>query len=700
MSDEEPIARERYELTERPPWKLPVGRRAFFGLLGGGVGVLTLVRPAPAQRGRGPAPPAEVGAWIHIAEDGTVTAFTGKAEVGQEIRTSLTQAVAEELLAPLASIRLVMADTALVPFDQGTFGSRTTPAMAPLLRRAAATAREHLLDLAAERWKVNRAQLVVADGQVRHPPSDKRATFGELTRGQKLLATVKADTPLRPASAWKVAGSSVPKVDGRAAVTGERRFTSDLRRPDALVGKVLRPPRFGATLASVDGARLRTMKGTALVQLDGFAGVVAPDEQTATRALAALRPRWTLPTAPAVAAAGLFAALRGTVPPPLEALGRAVHRLDRTYTNAYIAHVPLEPRAALAEWQGDKLTVWTGTQRPFGVRGELAQALGISPEQVRVIVPDTGAGYGGKHSGEVAVEAARLARAAGKPVRLVWTREEEMTWAYFRPAGVMEIRSGLDDQGNLLCWEAYNHNAGGSGLRTPYDVADKRESALEARSPLRQGSYRALAATANHFAREVHMDELAALAKADPLAFRLRHLTREPRLSAVLRAAAERFGWEKAPPPGAGHGLACGMEKGGYVATCVEARVEAGAIRVARAVTAFECGAVVNPDHLRSQIEGCVVMGLGGALFEAIDFADGRIRNPRLSAYRVPRFLDMPVMETVIVDRKDLPSAGAGETPIVAIAPAIANALAGPSGRRLRDLPLEAALRRGKDAAG
>ncbi|HUG53108.1 MAG TPA: molybdopterin cofactor-binding domain-containing protein, partial [Vicinamibacteria bacterium] len=372
-----------------------------------------------------------------------------------------------------------------------------------------------------------------------------------------------------------------------------------------------------------------------------------------------------------------------------EGLAAARTRLQATYTVAYVAHAPLEPRAAVAEWHDGGLTVWTGTQRPFGVRSELAEAFRIPEEKVRVIVPDTGSGYGGKHTGEAAIEAARLARGAGRPAKVVWTREEEFTWAYVRPAAVIDVSGGMDAGGRLTAWEFQTWNAGSSGLRTPYEVPHRKVQFHPAPSPLRQGSYRGLAATANHFARESHMDELAHAAGLDPLELRLRNLT-HPRLRAVLEAAAERFGWGRARASAErGFGLACGTEKGSYVATCAEVSVSPGGqVKVTRAVTAFECGAIVNPAHLRGQVEGAVVQGLGGALFEAVQFGEGAVLNPRFSSYRVPRFSDVPVLETVLLDRKDLPSAGAGETPIIAIAPAAAGAIFAATGRRIRSMPL------------
>jgi isoquinoline 1-oxidoreductase len=280
-----------------------------------------------------------------------------------------------------------------------------------------------------------------------------------------------------------------------------------------------------------------------------------------------------------------------------------------------MAHAPLEPRAALAQWSGDSLTVWTGTQRPFGVRSELAEAFRMPEERVRVLMPDTGSGYGGKHTGETAIEAARLARAAKRPVKVMWTREEEFTWAYFRPAGVIDVSSAVRNDGKMVSWEYHNYNSGAAGIATVYDVENQRIQFHPVRALLRQGSYRALAATANHFARESHMDELAHLVKMDPLEFRLRNLTND-RLRTVFEAAAKKFGWGQTRAPGHGFGMGGGFEKGGNVATFVEVAVDrtSGDVKVVRMVTTFECGAIVNPDGLRNQLEGANIMALGEKL--------------------------------------------------------------------------------------
>jgi isoquinoline 1-oxidoreductase len=572
--------------------------------------------------------------------------------------------------------------------------------MAPHLRAVAATARQTLIGLAAARWKTEPEGLKADRGRVVRSSPRGSLSYGELTRGEDLVKVVAAEASVTPPAEWKVAGKTVPKVDGRAFVTGEHRYTSDLTRPGMMAGKVLRPAAFKATLSSLDATKAEKIPGVKVVRDGDFAGIIAPDPWTAQRGLEALEAKWKeSPGQPSNETIFEYfkrnarsgdADDRRVTGSVEGAIASADIRLRQTYRVQYIAHAPLEPRAAVAEWAGEKLTVWTGTQRPFGVRDELAEVFRMSAEKVRVIVPDTGSAYGGKHRADAAIEAARLARAAGKPVKVVWTREEEFTWAYFRPAGLIEVKSGGRGDGTLVAWEFHNYNSGSAGIETPYAVANKEIQYHPVESPLRQGSYRALAATANHFARESHMDELARALGKDPLDFRLKNLA-EPRLKAVFEAAAERFGWSRRPAAaGRGFGIAGGVEKGGYVATCVEVDVDRATRRprIVRVVEAFECGPIVNPDGLRNQIEGCIVQGLGGALFEAVRFENGKIANPHFSQYRVPRFPDVPSIEIVLLDRKDLPTAGAGETPIVGIAPAIGNAIFDAANVRLTSLPM------------
>jgi isoquinoline 1-oxidoreductase len=698
---------ERYEFSAGPMHHFELLRRDFFKLLGAGVAVFTMAKQSGAMQETAPARgfhaedlPKEINAWLHIGEDGGVTAFTGKVEIGQNIRTSLAQTVADELRVPFDSVRMVTADTALTPFDFGTVGSRSMPTMTPQLRRVAAAARDLLVQVAAKEWNVPAEGLKAADAKVTDPASGRSLRYAELARGKTLAQNLPAEDPVTPAIEWTIAGKSIPKVEARSFVTGKHQFTPDLRPAGLLYGKVLRPPSFDATITSYDDAATKAMPGVIVVRDGDFVGAAAPTEREAQNALDAIQVKWK--ETPQISNREIFAYLKKNAAATSEdryrkqsgsmeeGLARAGHRLDTTHTISFIAHAPLEPRAAVAQWADGKLTVWTGTQRPFAVRDDLASVFHVPESSVRVIVPDTGSAYGGKHTSDAALEATRLARAAGRPVRVFWTREEEFTWAYFRPAGVIEIKSGIASDGKLTAWEFHNYNSGMSAIETPYVVANRRIEFHPVPFNMRQGSYRGLAATANVFARETHMDTVARAAQIDPLEFRLKNIS-DPRLRAVFEAGAKTFGWpRKKTQEGQGFGLGGGTEKGGYVATFAEIAVDraSGAVRVVRVVTAYECGAIVNPDGLRNQVIGAVIQGMGGALFEAIEFENGRITNAHFANYRVPRFRDVPEIEAVLLDRKDIASAGAGETPMLGIAPAIGNAIFDATGVRLNGLPL------------
>jgi len=679
-------------------------RRQFLTALGGGIVVLLTLGCAEGRTqdrgtiGLQPREPEQIWGWLQIGQDGTITGYVGKVELGQNARTTLTLVVAEELGVGPRDVELVMADTSLTPFDMGTFGSRTTPYTVPPLRRAAAAARELLLDLAAEKLQVGRDTLVLDGGAVKDPASGKTLGFGALTEGKALMQTVPDNVPTIAPSDWRVVGRPTPKVDGELIVTGRRKYASDIKRPNMLQGKVLRGPALRARPTSVDTHDAEATPGVVVCHEDDFIAVAAPTVEEAEKALSSIKAEWE--RTPQISNAELFDHLRktarnaergghaqGSVP---DGLAQADHVVAQSYTLEFISHAAIEPRSAVAEWEGDNLTVWAATQAPFGVRRGLAGAFGLPERQITVIAPDTGNGYGGKTNNQAAVEAARLARAAGRPVRVAWTRQEEIVWNYFRPAGVIEITSGVRKDGTLTAWRYGNFNSGSAALETPYDVPNQDLVLFGCDNPLPQGAYRGLAAPGNIWARETHMDEIAEAVGMDPLEFRLHNLSNE-RLRAVLAAAAERFGWGTAPAgEGRGVGIACGADKGGYTCSCAQVHVDPNtrAVKVERIVTAFECGAVINPLQLENQIQGAAIMALGGALFEAIEFADGEIKNATFSTYRVPQFSDRPVIECVLVDRKDLPSSGAGETPFAGIAPSVGNAIHQATGVRLRSLPM------------
>ncbi|MBL8227944.1 MAG: xanthine dehydrogenase family protein molybdopterin-binding subunit [Bryobacterales bacterium] len=690
---DEAIASEpdRYELREPPAYDFAPTRREFIEFTGAGLLITILAPCVEAQRGS----PREAGieSRLHISKDGIVTVLSGKVEVGQGSRTQLAMAAAEELCIPLDRVQVTLADTELAPNDGITAGSRTTPSTVPAVRMAAATARELLLTRAAEKWRVDRAAITLRDGVATN--GSQRMSYAELA------SSLKEQPGAQPTATrdWKLLGTSHGRTDARAMVTGSHRYPSDIQRPRMLYGAVLRAPVYHAALVKTDTSAASKIQGVRVVQDGSFVGCVAPTSHAARKAIAAIAAtaQWDVKAHPS--SSDLAAYLKehspkeGTRPREQsrgsveQALQNSASKHRASYFVPYIQHAPMEPRAAVAEWNDGRLTVWTGTQNPFGVRDQLAQAFKLSADRVRVIVPDTGGGFGGKHTGEVAIEAARLAREASQPVSLRWTRKEEFEWAYFRPAGVFEIEAALDGNGLLSAWDFHNYNAGTAAMESPYRCGNVRTRFVTCDSPLREGSYRGIAATANNFARECFVDELAALAKRDPLEFRLANLDNE-RLGDVLQAAAKKFRWSERKGKS---GIAGGTEKGSYVAACAEVEIVSGQVRVREICMAFECGAIMNPANLRAQVEGSIVQGLGAALTEEIQFEGGKLKNGSFLRYRVPRFRDVPPMEIVLLDRKDLPSAGAGETPIIAVAPAIANAVFAATGQRPRRLPIRVA---------
>jgi isoquinoline 1-oxidoreductase subunit beta len=693
------------ELLEPVGYDFGLNRRSFAKILGVGM-LLVVSAPALAQQrgggGRGGARgPRNISARLHIGTDGIITVMTGKVEGGQGSRAEFTQAAAEELRVPASQVQMVMSDTSLVPDDGMTVGSGSTPRTVPPIRQAAAAARELFVDFAAKKWSVARETITVRDGKAADAAGKRTLTYADFAESEDAAKdfeqAISPDISLTAVKEWRVLGTAALRPNARDIVTGAHKYPSDISRPGMLYGKVLRAPSYGAKFTSIDVAPAKAMNGVTVAQDDSFVGVIAATSFAAENALDAIAKTAKWETAPHPSSKELFDYLKqhaeGGVPanPFADELPKAAKTLRQSYQVAYAQHSPLEPRAAVAEWKEDQLTVWTATQNPFGVRGELARAFHITENTVRVVVPDFGAAYGGKHTGEVAVEAARLAKAAGKPVSLRWTREEEFTWAYFRPAAAIEIEASLDANGKLTSWHYVNINSGNAALESPYQIAKNQSRYVASKPPLRHGSYRGLAATANNFARESFMDELAAAAGVDPLDFRLAHLE-NPRLRAVLEIAAEKFGWKqrvKTKSPNLAVGLACGTEKGSYVAACVEIELtKQNQIRVRHVCEAFECGAIVNPDNLRKQVHGAIIMGIGPALREEVRFENGENQTTTFRSYPVPRYEDVPELDIHLVNRPDLASAGAGETPIICIAPAIANAVFRSTGKRIRSMPI------------
>ena len=700
-----------------------IRRRDFVKALGGGILVLVSL-PSAGAAGAAPGSqrgyPTDINAYLHIAEDGKVTLYSGKIEMGQGVMTSLTQMAAEDLGVALTSIHIVMGDTASCPFDAGTWGSMTTRFFGPAVRAAAAQARLILTDLAATRLGVARTALAVEDGVVFVTAArNRRVTFGELARGQRITHTVDERAVLRSAREFTVMGRSPRRLDSPEKVTGAAKYTGDIRLPGMLYARIVRPPAHGATLRRLDTSAAEAVPGVQVVNHDGLVAVLSPDWETADRAVRLVRADWDVP-APPFDTESVFDHLVQAAPEgrTTESAGdveagrrQSARTFDVTYRHPYVAHAPMEPHTALAEVKDGKATVWASTQSPFGLQPQIARALGFRPEDVRVITPYVGGGFGGKGSGPQAPEAARLAQAAGRPVMVAWTRAEEFMYDAFDPAALVHVVSGMDANGRLTLWDYQVYAAGGRGTEVFYDVPNTRVRTYGSWGGessgyhlFAVGPWRAPGANTNRFAAEQQMDAMASAAGIDPLEFRLRN-TKDPRMLAVLRAVGQASGWQPAVAPrrtGRGRGLACGIDAGSYVAHVADVTVDraTGAVQVERVVCAQEMGVVVNPEGAKMQIEGCITMGLGYALAEEVRFEGGRILDTNFDTYKLPRFSWVPRIETVLVPNDGLAPQGGGEPAIVTMGAVVANGIFDATGARMLRSPMTpervlAELRRG-----
>jgi nicotinate dehydrogenase subunit B len=681
-------------------------RRSFLELLGGGVVVLVSLGPtALLAQERGSTYPTDLNAYLRIGEDGRVTVFSGKIEMGQGITTSLAQMLAEELGVPLESIEMVLGDTDRCPWDRGTFGSMSTRMFGPALRTAGAEARSALLELASQQMGVSRERLSVDKGVISVKGDAARAvTYGQLAKGKTIVRTVDEKAVLRTVREFAVMGRSPHRLDGRDKVTGTARYAADIRLPGMLYAKLLRPPAHGATLSKVDTSEAARKTGVRIVNQDGLVAVLHTDPEAAEAALATVKAEWTTPS-PGTDQDGIFQELLGKAPAPetrdakgdVSSIATAVGRIEQAYHKGYVAHATMEPHAALASIENGKATVWASTQTPFPLRDRLAKILGMDVKSVRVITPYVGGGFGGKSAGRQAEEAAQLAKIAGRPVQVAWTRAEEFFYDTFDPASIVRIASGFDAAGKITHWDYEVYYAGDRGAELFYDVPNVRMRVYGSwwggeGGPHRfgVGAWRGPGANMNVFARESHIDVMAAAARVDPVEFRLRNI-RDERMRRVLDAAVHRFGWTPAAGPSRrGWGVACGIDAGAYTVLMAQVKVDPsrGAVRVERVVCAQDMGLVVNPDGATMQVEGCVTMGLGYVLSEELHFNGGRILDENFATYELPRFSWLPRIETALVSNDDLAPQGGGEPAIVPMGAAIANAVFDATGVRVSRLPI------------
>ena len=650
--------------------------------------------------------PTDFNAFVRIGDDGRVTGFTGKIEMGQGVVTSLAQMLADELEVPLDSVDLVMGDTELCPFDMGTWGSMTTRFFGPALRAAAAEARTILLQLGAEALGAPQERLVAKAGFVVDRDQEaRRVSYGALAKGLRIERHLDVAARLKDISQCALMGKPHARRDGREKVTGAAQYTGDLRLPGMLYARVLRPPAHGATLRSLDTKGAADVPGARVVRDGDLVAVLHELPDSAAAAFRRLSADYDLPKT-GLDDRSIFDHLLGLAPEGKvveeggdlsEGAARSSRKFETTYLNSYVAHVPIETHAALARVEGAKATVWASTQNPFTARDQIAEALGLPARAVRVITPFVGGAFGGKTVNGQAVEAARLARATGRPVQVMRIREDEFFHDPFRPAAILKVRSGIDADGRISFWDYADFYGGGRGAELFYAVPHHRTSVHGADQtgppgahPFATGPWRAPGNSGNTFARESQIDTMAAAAGVDPVEFRLRHLA-DPRMVRVLRAAAETFGWVPGRLPSRrGLGVACAIDAGTYVAGVAQVDVGAddGKVRVRHVVCAQDMGIVINPEGARMQMEGCIVMGLGYALSEEVHFSDGRILDANYGSYRIPTFSWVPRIETVLLENSQLTPQGGGEPAITLMGALVANAIHDATGARMHQLPM------------
>ena len=692
-----------------------MNRREFLkrlGVLGGGIiiGFNTFDRHAWARMSRagflGAGIPTDFNAFLRIGADNRIVLYTGKIEMGQGAMTSIPQLLAEELYVNYDAVDIVMGDTDLCPWDAGTFGSLSIRYFGIFLREAASEARGVLMQLAADRLKSPIDRLATRDGYVYDPSKpDRRFSYGDLTKGNIIEKHLIDLPPLKPSSEYETMGKSVPRRDAIEKVSGAAKFSGDIRFPGMLYAKILRPPAHGSKLIKVDTGPAKNIDGLQIVREGEFIAVLHEYPDVAEQGLAQIKAEWDKP-ATGVNDKTIFDHLLKSAPNPEiasqggnlktgEKLASTV--VEETYLNSYVAHAPIEPHTAVAEFDGKKLTVWASTQIPFRIKDSIAEQLSHNPDRVRVIVPYVGGAFGGKSASQQASEAARLAKRLGKPVQVAWSRAEEFFYDTFRPAAIVKIKSGLNSSGRIAFWDYNVYYAGMRGSKQFYEIPHHQEKVYGRwRGPARRyhpfavGPWRAPANNTNTYARDLHLNLMASKAGADPLEFRLKHL-KDQRMINVLKAAAEKFGWQSIKTSsGRGHGIACGIDAGTYVAFMAEVEVDKGSgnVDVKRVVCAQDMGVVVNPEGAITQMEGCITMGLGYAFTEELHFADGEIFDLNFDTYTLPTFSWLPKIETVILENPDLAPQGGGEPAIIGMGGVIATAIHDAVGAAVFQLPM------------
>ena len=683
-------------------------RRDFFKLIGSGIIVCFMPRcasdgtplAAPLERDL----PKDYNAFLLIGEDGTVSCFTGKIEMGQGIITSLVQMMADELNVPIEKIKLVMGDTDLCPWDGGTWGSTTTRHFGPSMRAALAEGKGVLLELASEKLKVPVSQLTVNDGVITDTANPANSvTYAELAKGKKIERFLKEKPSPEDYTKYTFVGKSYRRMDAKVKVTGEAKFTGDIKVPGMVFARILRPPSHGAKLTTVDTSGAEKVEGAKVVRDGDLIAVLHENRDKADEALVRIKADYTYNELPVNDKTVFEYMLKSDSYANVETssgdLEAGKKLCDKTFETVvhdpYLAHSPIETHAALAQFEGGKMTVWASTQTPYPLQDELAGVLALPLEKVRVIVPFVGGGFGGKSTNYQAVEAAKLAKLSGKPVMVMCTRDEEFFKDNFHPAGVITIKSGIDKEGMIKYWEYDTYYCGTRGTEILYDVPNLKLTDHDRKEngplihPFDTGPWRAPNNNTNTFAREMQVDLMAAAAGIDPLEFRLKNL-KDEKMIEVLKKVADMFGYKPGKGKGGrGVGMAIGTDVDSLVAQMAEVEVDkkSGKVKVLRMACAQDMGQCVNPQGATLQMEGCMTMGLGYTLAEELIYEGGNIITRGFDSYDIPKFSWLPKIDTFIIQRINEPPHGGGEPAIITVGAVVGNAIFNATGARLTRMP-------------
>ena len=696
-----------------------IPRRDFLKYLGGGIVIIFNpfqgCRPKATPDQEQQSLPKDFNAFLHIAEDGTVSCFTGKIEMGQGNMTALAMMMADELDVQLEKVKMVMGDTDLCPWDDGTWGSTSIREFGPNMLAAVAEAKAVLMQLGSEKLGVQVSQLEAGSGMITDKlDKSKSVSYAELTKGRKIERHLDSSAVLKDPSRFNLISRPYKRLDAVAKVTGEAKYTGDIKIPGMLQARIVRPPSHGAKLVSADTTEAEKTEGIQVVRDGDFIALLHEDRDMVDQAIVKVKAEYTFNEMDVndktvydhylkTASAANVVNAKGDI-----AAGRKMSDfiLESDFHHSYVAHATIEPHTAVANLEGDKITVWASAQTPFLTRDAIATRLGLPPDKVRVIVPFVGGGFGGKGDNPQAVEAARIAVLTKKPVMLAFTREEEFFYDTTRSAALIKLASGMDKTGKLTFWDYNVYCAGDRGAETIYDVPHQKTTSYDQQEngpqvhPFATGPWRAPGNSNNTFAREMQICLMASKAGMDPLEFRLKNL-KDEKMLAVLKAVADKFGYTPAKgPSGRGYGIAVGTDVDTWVALMAEVRVDksTGHVQVIRVACAQDMGLCVNPQGTTLQMEGCITMGLGYSFTEELHFEGGKMLDRNYDTYEIPHFSWVPKIDTVILNKLDQPPHGGGEPAVIGMGAVIASGIFDATGAILYDMPMTPA--RVKEALG